>query len=290
MPPDLPSSAPPLFATSADKTPIAIHDLGGSGSPLLLCHATGFHGRVWAPVAATLRERAHSYAPDLRGHGDSPVDADAPMDWWDFAQDVLATVDSLRLQEVRAAGHSKGATALLLAELLRPGTFVGLYLFEPIVFPGSVLPVDVAAKNPLAASARRRRSTFDSFETAIANFAAKPPMNELCPEALDAYVRHGFRTGPDGQVHLKCQPEVEARVYEMGTQHGAFARLGEVTCPVTVARGTSSTFGPAAIAPAIADALPLGRLEEHPDLGHFGPLQDPATIANCIAQCLGLAT
>ena len=35
-------------------------------------------------------------------------------------------------------------------------------------------------------------------------------------------------------------------------------------------------------APAIVDALPDGRIEEHPELGHFGPLQDPAAIAASI--------
>jgi len=212
------------------------------------------------------------------------------MDWWDFADDVLATIDALGLFDVRAAGHSKGGTALLLAELVRPGTFSSLYLFEPIVFPEKGLPSDRSATNPLATSARRRRSTFESFDAAIANYAAKPPLDELAPDALDAYVRHGFRPDPAGKVHLKCLPEVEASIYEMGSQHGAFARLSEINCSVTVARGKPAPFGPSALPPAIVNALADGHLEEHPDLGHFGPLQDPATIAHCIARALGFTS
>jgi hypothetical protein len=37
--------------------------------------------------------------------------------------------------------------------------------------------------------------------------------------------------------------------------------------------------GPAAFGPPVADALPHGRLVRHPELGHFGPLEDPAAIA-----------
>ena len=114
-------------------------------------------------------------------------------------------------------------------------------------------------------------------------------MQVLAPEALDAYVRHGFRQLPDGSVTLKCLPEIEAKVYEMGPQHGAFARLGEIACPVTVARGVDQAFTPSSFAPRIVDALPHGVLEEHPDLGHFGPLEDPPTIAEAIAVALGLS-
>ncbi len=282
-------SLPPPSTTvaSTDGITIAVHDLGGDGPPLLLCHATGFHGRVWLPVARALGPRAHAFAPDLRGHGDSPVPEGFAMDWWGFAHDVLAVVDALGLQGGVAAGHSKGGASLLLAEILRPGTFSSLYCFEPIVFPPIPEGV-IASGNPLAESARRRRPSFPSFDDAIANFASKPPLNALAPDALDAYVRHGFRPTADGTVELKCRPETEARCYEMGGHHGGFARLGEVACPVVVARGRDDLMGPASFAPRIAEALPHGRLEEHPELGHFGPLEDPPRIAAAIAAALAL--
>ena len=33
------------------------------------------------------------------------------------------------------------------------------------------------------------------------------------------------------------------------------------------------------LAPGVAEALPNGRLAQYPFLGHFGPLQDPVTVA-----------
>jgi pimeloyl-ACP methyl ester carboxylesterase len=269
---------------STDGVRVALHDLGGDGPALLLCHATVFHGRVWQPVADHLPDR-HSLALDFRGHGDSPLPASTDIDWRGFADDVLAVVDALGLEHVRAAGHSKGGAALLLAEQARPGTFAAIYCYEPIVFPP--MPESfVRGENPLAAGARKRRAAFASFDEAEANFASKPPLDVLHPDALRAYVRDGFWADGDGVVHLKCRPEIEARAYEMGGRHDGFARLGEIRCPVTVARGRPEEFGPAAVAPQIADALPNGRLEEHPDLGHFGPLEAPATIAASIDAAL----
>ncbi len=275
----------PSTVPSTDGVQLAVHDLGGSGRPLLLCHATGFHGRVWAGVAAELPDR-RCLALDFRGFGDSTPPADGDFDWNGFADDVLAVIDHFGLADdaagVQAIGHSKGGAALLLAELARPGTFDRLVCFEPIVFPppGTVEggdPNPSGAENPLAIITRRRIATFESYEAAVERYAAKPPLGSLRSDVLDAYVRHGFRPTDDGQVTLKAIPEHEARTYEMGGRHG-FERLGEVTCPVLVC-ASGDGGGPAMIAPAIADRLSAGELAQFPRLGHFGPLEDPVAFA-----------
>ena len=45
---------------------------------------------------------------------------------------------------------------------------------------------------------------------------------------------------------------------------------------------TAEGWTPATFGPAIVDALPNGRLEQHETLGHFGPLQDPVAVAASI--------
>ena len=60
-----------VLVTSPDGVRLAVHDLGGDGPPLLLSHATGFHGHVFAPLAAALSARFHCWAIDYRGHGSS---------------------------------------------------------------------------------------------------------------------------------------------------------------------------------------------------------------------------
>ena len=65
-----------------------------------------------------------------------------------------------------------------------------------------------------------------------------------------------------------------------------FEHLGEVTCPVTVARGVDDGPGPAALVPLIAGGLANATVEEHPELGHFGPLEDPASVAASIAAAI----
>ena len=50
-----------------DGIDVAVHDLGGTGPVLLFAHATGFHGRVWQPLADRLGDMFHCIAIDFRG-------------------------------------------------------------------------------------------------------------------------------------------------------------------------------------------------------------------------------
>ncbi len=273
---------------STDGVTLALIDLGGEGPPLLFCHPTGFHGMVWAPLAERLAGVAHCWAVDFRGHGDSSVPASMDFAWERMVDDVLAVVDHLGTAAVKAVGHSMGGAALLMAEMRRPGTLAGLWLYEPIVMPR----LDgVPPSNPIAAAARRRRRSFPDSDAAYANFAAKPPLNALDPAALRSYVDHGLRPSHaadgDHAVELKCAPEVEALVFENGVAADAFHRLGEVRIPVTVA-ASEDGGAPARVAPLIVDALPQGRLELFPELTHFGPMEDPAGIAAAIRAALDL--
>ena len=273
---------------STNGVELAVHLLAGrtGDRPILLTHATGFHALVWAPLAQHL-SGYEVYAPDLRGHGDTPPPISRDMNWDGFADDVLAVVDSmtgtgLDTTDLLAVGHSKGATALLLAEQRRPGTFGALYCYEPVANPPEFSLADAGGENPLAVGALRRRDQFASRDEAYANYSGKLPFSALDPAALRAYVDHGFADQPDGTVRLKCRPEIESAVYRMGAAHDGFAHLGEIRCPVTIGTGVVSWFGPAAAAATIAEALPDGRLDSFPELGHFGPLEDPAGIAAAV--------
>ena len=134
----------------------------------------------------------------------------------------------------------------------------------------------------MVAAARRRRAVFASRDEAYDNYASKPPLDLLAPEALRAYVDHGFVDRADGTVELKCDPEHEARIFEGGRWQDTFGRLGEIACPVLVMAGSPMGNPPGLIAPVVADALPHGRLTVLDDLTHFGPMQDPGSVARHI--------
>jgi pimeloyl-ACP methyl ester carboxylesterase len=272
---------------------LAVHDWGGDGPPTLLAHPTGFHGRVWAPVAERLvaaGRRVWSF--DFRGHGDSyapepsePFDPTAePYAWAGFALDALAVADHLGIAgdpTLLACGHSKGAAALLLGEADRPATYLRIWAFEPIVFPTEAAHVS-ADDFPLAGNARKRRNEWSSIDEAYDAYASKRPLDVMTPESLRAYVEYGLRDRGDGVFELKCAPDVESRVYGMAPSGGVWAVLPQVESTVEVACGEASRDIAPKLAQRIAERLPHGTLEVWPRCGHFGPQQDPDQCATSI--------
>lgn len=262
---------------STDGVQLELHDLGGEGEPLLIAHATGFCAGAYLPMAAVLGRHHHVWALDFRAHGASTAPNSGDLSWTGMIDDVVAVTEALGGEPLVAFGHSMGGACLLGAELRRPGSLRAALVFEPIVFPSSW--TEAPRSNPLAASARRRRASFASRQEALARYASRPPLGTWRADALHAYVEHGFVDAPDGTVTLACTPEHEAQVFEAGGKP-RIGDLGPVRTPVVVAYGgRDGGAGPAAFAPAVADALPAGSALRIDHLDHFGPFQDPPTVA-----------
>ena len=228
-----------------DRRALEWHDGAGDGL-LLLAHATGFCKELWRPVVSSLRDQGVA----------------APALAWD------------------ARGHGRG-TVLVLAEFLRPGTFTGLVLVEPVLIPPPFV------RNPefsLAQGAARRRSVFGSREELIETYLSKPLFQRWHPEAFRAYVDHGFREVPEG-VALRCRREVEADVLAPGSECGAFARLDELTTPGRrVVTDRAGELGPPLA--LLPEALPNVTTTYMAGQNHLVPMERPDLVASEIADAL----
>ena len=274
---------------SSDAVRIALHDLGGpSGTTtpvLLFSHATGLHGRVWEPMASFLSDRVRCVSLDLRGHGMSELPPGAGLAWSGMVDDIRAALDSdhLPVGPLHGVGHSMGGAALVLAAAARPDAFRSLWMYEPVIVPPEDRPL-FDGDNPMSEAAIRRRNEFDSLDQAYENYRSKPPLDQLHPEALRAYVDGGFARTPDGSVTLRCRPSTEAEVFRRAATSGAWDAVDSLEIPVAIVVGRPEDIGPGAFAPEIAAALLRGTLVERPHLGHFGPLEDPAAMAADVAD------
>lgn len=267
---------------SSDHVSVAIHEFGGTGRPLLLSHATGFHGYCYLPIADHLSDRFTSYALDYRGHGATPRPDEGAVDWNRYGDDALVAARRIAPDGgLIGFGHSMGATALLMAAHRDPDLFDLIIAFEPIVFPTD-MERSVDGPSVMVEGARRRRASFDSFEAAVDNYVSKPPMQMFAPDIVRLYVGHGFRPAPEG-VRLKCDPEHEARTFESGAEHALWDVLPEITTRVVVVAG-GDQMTPAEVAPKVAERLPNCLYLEQPDSNHFGPFIDPAGTADLLAD------
>lgn len=282
--------SPHTLVISTGGVRVAVHDLGGPADPsatvLLFSHATGLHGRVWGPLAAQLRDRYRCFALDYRGHGVSETPDGASLVWSRMGDDALAVLESELIgprRVVHGIGHSMGAAALVLAAARSRGSLRSLWLYEPVIAPPGTLP-PVGAPNPMAEGAERRRPTFASFDEAVANFASKPPLNELHPAALRAYVAGGFSSQADGSVRLHCPPATEAAVFRGAGESVAWEAFSTLSLPVAVITGRPEPSGPVTFVPGLVRSRPGTVHVEHRQLGHFGPLEDPDVSARDIGD------
>lgn len=263
------------------------HWTGGNGSdraPLLISHATGFHGRAYSALAKALEHRFDCWALDYRGYGDSTVADDWAVDWYAYAQDALLAIDNVyeRTGAPRGSlvgvGHSMGAATLIIASRLAPGCLLSLVAYEPIIFP-STLAQKPGDPNPLADGARRRRSVFPSKADALANYASKPPLGSFDPQSLKDYVEFGTRELPDGSVALKCANEHEARTYETGSTHDTWDHLPDTTLRTLIVSGVDQPMQPSSLAEQIASRLPNGSFLRLDEYEHFMPFEHPQEFA-----------
>jgi pimeloyl-ACP methyl ester carboxylesterase len=220
-------------------------DWGGAAPTVVLLHPNGFCGGLYEPLAERLREVARPVALDLRGHGGSSAPRDpAGYGFELLAADVLEALDLLGIDRAAGVGGSLGGGVAILVDRLDPGRWTRLLLAEAVAFPSNAFSSQ--AENSMAATARRRRRTFDSEEQAVASYRGKAPLSQLAPEALAAYVRWGTVRRGHG-VDLACSPEVEATIFEASATSGgaaaAWMHLDSLSCPTTVVAGRD-TFLP----------------------------------------------
>lgn len=266
-----------MITSSASGCDIAIHQLGGTGPPLVICHATGFNALTYEPLARTLASTFEVWALDFRGHGKSAAPIDGNFGWEAMATDLLACIDAIGTSSIYAVGHSMGGTAILLAARQRPGCIITTYLYEPIIFPAKHL--FGCQESPLADQARRRREVFESREAAFKRYSSKPPLNILRTDVLAAYVKTGFEELGDGTIRLACRTESEALTFET-TEKLTIEELDTFTLSLTVGVGLmANSPSPKDFAPLIVDRITGACLIEYEHLGHFGPLQAPDQIA-----------
>ena len=270
-----------MIVNAHDGIPLAVELRPGEGTAALFVHATGFCKETWRPVLDGLAG-VPTISIDQRGHGASGRPA-MPFDWWDLGADVRSVLETTSPGALIGVGHSSGGAAVAMAEIERPGSFEALILIEPIIYPP---PFAREEEGRLAVLALRRRTSFDSVESALASFRGRGPFADWVDEALRAYVECGTVADGDGGRRLACAPDVEAEFYRAAHAHGAWDRLGEIRCPVVVVVGEHSDTHTPEFTASLTERFADGRAVTVPGATHFAPMEKPREIAGIVRDAL----
>ena len=79
----------------------------GSGRPIVLLHGGLGSGEMFGPILPILSANHEVILPDLQGHGRT-ADIDRPIDMRDMADDIVALIDQLGLEQPDLIGYSLG--------------------------------------------------------------------------------------------------------------------------------------------------------------------------------------
>jgi lipase len=263
-------------------------------------HAVALHGitasaAAWLPVAEALPTEWSLFAVDLRGRGHSG-ELPGPYGFGRHAEDVLAAVDHLGLEQPVLAGHSLGAYLALLIADQAPGTFAGLLLADgglPQPVPDGV-DLDALLDAGLGPALARLRETYPSVEAYFDFWRAHPAMKDAWNEYLEYYLRYDL-TGEDGV--LRSRVSEQAARADGRELLGAGERLGAalrgLSRPVRLLTAPAGMFGqpPGMLPPELCEywaaQAPMLTVETVPGANHYTLVLDPghaATVARRLTE------
>jgi pimeloyl-ACP methyl ester carboxylesterase len=127
-----------LTASSVVNGPagrLFVDDGGKGGVPVVFIPSLAGSTTQWTPQLAHVRRTRRALAIDLRGHGRSDAPRDRRYRLADYAQDVRAALDSLRIRRAVLVGHSMGGGVALAFAAAWPERVAGLLLVDPIDDP-----------------------------------------------------------------------------------------------------------------------------------------------------------
>ena len=252
---------------------LAARRWGRGPQPLVLLHGFTGSGAAFDHLEGPLGEQVSASAPDLPGHGGSPVPAAAPgRDAFSAAADVVAlTLAASFAGPVHLAGYSMGARLALAVALEHPELVKSLVLESGgagLASP-SVRAERRAADEELARSLER-----EGLRAFLARWEETPVLAEL--KRLSPEVQQALRARRLGNAAVGLAWAL--RNLGQGAQPSYWPRLSALRVPVLLLHGARDAKF-AALAGALAGLIPGARLQAIDGAGHTPHLERPEAYA-----------
>jgi pimeloyl-ACP methyl ester carboxylesterase len=247
-------------------------DTGGSGLPVILAHGYFLDEEMFSEQARALPPQFRVITWDARGHGGTADDGE-PFTYWDSARDLLGLMDALGIDSAVCGGVSQGGFISLRAALLAPQRMAGLVLFD----------TEAQACSP--GDQQSYRQLFSALS------AAGPTDDLVIPLARQLIGNHPAALKWIGKWRAAEQMPLGAPAECLIKRDDIVDRLGEVTCPVLLARGSEDGSLPASRLDTLHEHLPAASVVHSiPGAWHSPPLTHPEAVNPLLLSFLsGLA-
>jgi pimeloyl-ACP methyl ester carboxylesterase len=224
----------------------------GAGPPVIMLHGGLGHSGNWGyQVPALLSSGYRAVLIDSRGHGRSTRDA-RPYTYELMASDVLAVMDSLRIDRAAVVGWSDGACTAMILGLKAPARVAGVFFFGCNMDPSGTREVEFTPI--LGRCIARHRQDYATLSAT--------------PDQFDAF------SAAVGEM-MKTEPNYFA------------SDLAEVRVPVAIVQSEHDEFIKRDHAEYLARSIPGAEFILLRGVSHFAPLQRPAQFNRVMLGFLG---
>ncbi|MEM7288070.1 MAG: alpha/beta hydrolase [Actinomycetota bacterium] len=238
-------------------------DSGGDGPVILWSHGFLMDHTMFDAQVQALSGDYRCIAWDERGFGETP--ATAPFTYWDMADDALALLDHLGVEQAVLAGMSQGGFISMRAALSRPDRVRGLILID-------------------TQAGTEAEENIEAYGGMLQHWLSDAPLGEIGDFVA------GLILG-DPELSATWIPIWEARRSEMNEHPGTCLlsrdditdRLGEIACPALVIHGDADAAIPLDLGQVLADRIPTASIEVMPGGSHAANMTHPAETNQAIA-------
>ncbi|HNP71985.1 MAG TPA: alpha/beta hydrolase [Kouleothrix sp.] len=231
----------------AERSRMRYLSAGASGPPMLLLHGWSSFKEIWWSTLLALAPHARAFAPDLPGHGDTPLLGSVQMH--QIAGRAAALCQELELPPVVLVGHSMGGNIAIELALRYPALVERLVLVDPAAQPNAMPSFTRSYLDPLGGWAALR-----------ASMALARPLNLVAQ-----YVPHthggGLVRPALRRVAYMARHDADAL---RALLDGLFAnpiggRMAQLSLPTLVISGEFDPLVPPALSRQVAAAIPGAR-------------------------------
>ncbi len=225
--------------------------------PVILIHGAGGNYLSWSPQIRRM-DVGKIYALDLSGHGKSIGAGRRSID--EYADDVIAFMDALKIGAAVIVGVSMGSAIALTLALKYPSKVLGLAL------------LGAGAKMRVAKTILETVGNEDTFTSAV-NF-----INQNC---FSANVSPSLLELSKRQM-MEMRPQILLGDFLACNEFNAMDQLPRILTPTLLICGAEDKMTPVKYSQSLLAAIPNARLQIIENAGHLVMLEQPEIVAELL--------
>jgi 3-oxoadipate enol-lactonase len=246
---------------------IYFEDSGGDGAAVIFSHGFLMDHEMFAPQVGALSGEFRCISWDQRGFG--KTEAAGPFTFWDSADDALALLSHLGVEQAFFVGMSQGGFISLRAALRAPDRVLGLGLID-------------------TQSGREDEAVVPVYDAMVEEWTTNGPSDDLAGAVASIIMSPGYDHSPwIAKWQALPRDSVREPYRTLVDRDDISDRVGEITAPAIVFHGDADVAIPMDKAEQLEKQLPnCEALVRIPAAGHASNLSHPSEVSGPLAEFL----